>query len=130
MSNTLYITDRNPEVFFAALADQVKAGYYVTDTIPGMPRFELINEVELTQTDKPSQRHDLSEVENVHISAYNETIFLLDVQDAILQGFEIIEGSVSVDVHSLLRASLQRPTEANEESPAKKAGRPRKQDQE
>ncbi len=96
MVDTVYVTDHNPALFFAALADQIKAGFYADDSVAGHPHFDILNEVKLTRTDKPSQRHDHTKANEVHISAWHNTNLVLDYQDAVLQGFEVVPESIKL----------------------------------
>lgn len=110
MSNTIYITDRNPTAFFEALAEKINEGFYADDSVEGAPHFDMINEVKLTRTDKPSQRNDLKEMHTVNISAFSNTTFVLDIQDAILQGFEIVPESIFIsEPHAPHSIALVRP---------------------
>lgn len=96
MADTVYVTDPSPAVFFAALADQIKAGFYADDSVAGFPHFDILNEVKLTRTDKPSQRHDHTNFNEIHITAWHNTNFVLDYQDAVLQGFEVDPESIKL----------------------------------
>ena len=131
MFDTLYVTEINPHVFIEKLVENIKAGYYVTDTITGIPTLDLINEVELTRTDKPSQRTNFDEYETVVVSSYSDLLFLLDIQDAVLQGFEVVPGTFDVaPPHaphqvSLVRAEAKPEKEAVKDAP-RKGGRPPK----
>lgn len=131
MSKTLHVTDRNPQLFLSALVDQIKAGYYVTDTIEGIPTFDLLYEVQLTRTDKPSQREDLTNVDLYPIAEYSEIVFLLAIQDAVLQGFEIDLDSLVTDLPygaymvTLRRPVVVEPKEEDTKIERKAAGRPR-----
>lgn len=92
----VYVTDHSPVTFFAALADKINDGYYADDSTEGFPYFDMINEVKLTRNDKPSQRNDLSKSNTVVITAWHNSTFVLDVQDAILQGFEVVPESIQL----------------------------------
>lgn len=127
MTDNVYVTDISPVLFIQKLVEKIKEGYYVTDTVTGIPTLDLINEVELTKTDKPSQRNDFSELEKVHVASYSDLLFLLDIQDAVLQGFEITEGTFEIaPPHAPHTVWLERAESEEKKEAPKKAGRPPK----
>lgn len=145
MPNTVNVTSINPASFFENLQKEILDGYYADESVSGSPKFDTIFDVQLTETLAPEQRNDLSRVNKVVIEGFNDTTFLLDVQDAILQGFRIITDSLDIAGHyTPHRVSLERvedtpvgqPTVSSENSseeatevpkPVNKGGRPRKQ---
>lgn len=112
MTDTLYVTNPNPEEFFLALASRIEEGYYADDSVSGYPHMDIVNEVKLTQTEQPSQRHDLSGFKEVHMMSWHNTSFVLDYQDAVLQGFELVSGSVKIgDPYAPHYLTMKRPGE-------------------
>lgn len=98
MSNTRYVADYNSILFMQAFEEAVQDGYYADDSVTGYPYLLALNEVTLKQMDKPKQRHDLSQIRSVVIQGHDSVPFILDVQDAILQGFYVDGHSVSIGV--------------------------------
>lgn len=87
--STLYIQDYNPTLFLLALEEAILDGYYADNSVDGYPFLAAPNAITVKQTDKPEQRNDLSSSRSVVIQGYDNTTFILDVQDAILQGFYV-----------------------------------------
>lgn len=94
MSNTLYIADYNPAQFLQLVEEAIHTGYYADNSVEGFPYLEAPNAITLKQIDQPDQRHDLSTFNTVVIQSHDALSFILDVQDALLQGFYL-------DVHSV-----------------------------
>lgn len=109
MSDMLYIADHNPITFLKLVEDAVKDGLYANDSVASYPYLNGLNEITLYRQDKPKQRHELGELNSVYVTAYEPVPFLLDVQDAILQGFEVEDVSLSP---MPLTARLSKPVPA------------------
>jgi hypothetical protein len=110
MIKTTVIADHIPGTFMQAFQDRVLDGYYADDTVAGYPYFAFINEVTLARHPQPAQRHDLSEHNTVVIEGYDNVPFMFDVQDAILQGFEVDPQTVVFGTpHSVV---LRKPVQA------------------
>ena len=92
----IYVTHPNPVNFLKDLAERFKDGYYADDTVAGAPHLQIINEIRLTKSDKPDNRHDYSSVKELHITSWNDTDFILNYQDAVLQGFELVDDSLQI----------------------------------
>lgn len=101
MTETRYVTYHNPAAFFKAVAEEIQQGFYADESVEGYPHFDILNEVKLTKTDTPSIRHDLSGFKEVHITSWHNSLFMLDYQDAVLQGFEVVPDSIKLgDPHT------------------------------
>lgn len=99
MSDTLYIMDYNPVLFLQAFEEAVLDGFYANDSVIGYPQLAAPNEITVFRTDKPEVRNALeSHVHTVVIEGYDNVSFILDVQDAILQGFYIDVQTVALGV--------------------------------
>ena len=99
MSNTRYIMDYNPVLFLQAFEEAVQDGFYADDSVPGYPQLSAPNEITVQQIDKPELRNKLEDdIHTVVIESYDNVLFMLDVQDAILQGFYIDVQTVSLGV--------------------------------
>lgn len=98
MSNTRYIMDYNPVLFLQAFEEAVQDGFYADDSVPSYPQLAAPNEITVRQMDTPKQRHDLTGMKTVVIQAYENVPFILNVQDAILQGFYIDVQTVELGI--------------------------------
>jgi len=119
MTQTTIIADLSPELFLNALVDKVKDGFYADDSVVGWPHFNAINEMTLFKSAKPELRNDLSKINTVLVEGYCNATFILDVQDAVLQGF-VVEPETTVfgAPHSVVlkRKGAQKATQATVES--------------
>lgn len=129
MSDTVYVTSGNPVNFLLEFAKEVKAGYYADESRHSMPRFDIVNDVHLTKGEKPSQRNDFSTLEKVYIQSYSEILFILDVQDAIVQGFEVDESSVDISgLSPLFSVLMVKPSKEEKPKAPQVAGKAHKAD--
>lgn len=113
MSNQRHIFSYSPTLFLTEFQEAVLAGLYIDNTVDCYPYLQsALFEVTPHSIEKPSQRNDLSESVTVVIQSYDNVMFMLDVQDAILQGFRIDPNSAQFE--TLFSVTLQRA----EESPA------------
>lgn len=116
------IVQQNAAQFLVDIQDAVQEGFYANDTVAGYPFLGILNEIVVTAGDKPEIRNKFPEsIHTVHIQGYDNTTFVLDVQDAILQGFRIDAQTVNLnglgDGHNVI---LRRAKEA-EKAPAPQA---------
>ena len=108
---TRNVFSENPVVFLLDLEEAIKSGFRVENTIPGYPSLNsILKEVRVFRStvsdpEKPQKHSDKVEV---RVSNYDPMIFLLDVQDAILEGFEIDRQRTSFDPHGLKQCVLVR----------------------
>lgn len=96
MSDTLYIAEHNPITFLKLVEDAILDGLYADDSVASYPYFNGLNEITVRRQDKPVQRHEMKSLETVYVNSYENVAFILDVQDAILQGFEIVGADLTV----------------------------------
>lgn len=97
----------NPVVFMLDMQDAIRDGFRVENTIEGYPSLNaVLKEVRMFRpavaTTVPS-KHLQDDV--VSIQDYDGMFFLLDVQDAILQGYEIDAEMVRFDSPRVCRLS-------------------------
>jgi hypothetical protein len=90
--------DYNPVLFLQAFEEAVQDGFYADDSIESYPQLGAPHEITVKQQDKPKQRNDLADFGTVVIQGYESVAFILDVQDAILQGFYIDVQSIATGV--------------------------------
>lgn len=108
---TRNVFSENPIVFLLDLEEAIHDGFRVENTIPGYPSLNsILKEVRVfrpitTDLEKPQKYVDDVEV---RISNYDPMLFLLDVQDAILEGFEVDRQRVSFDTHGVKTCTLVR----------------------
>jgi hypothetical protein len=127
MNDTVLVTSANPVTFLLEVAKEVKQGYYAYETRECMPHIDIVNEVLLIRGEKPAQRNDFSKVQQVYVQAHNEIAFLQELQDAVLQGFEVDVNAVDISGFSpLFSALLVRPTEAAKAEDTDKAPAPKR----
>ena len=119
MPESVYVSDYNPITFLLAVQDKIRDGFYADETVDGYPYFSSPNEVRLTKSEQPEQRNDLSKVNTVVIESFHPALFVLDVQDAILQGFEIDPDSLVIStLNAQHLVTLKRvQTEVKDEAP-------------
>lgn len=132
------VFSENPVVFLLDLEEAIKDGFRVENTIPGYPSLNsILKEVRVfrQETAALEQPPKYFEKVEVRIANYDPMQFLLDVQFAILEGFEIDRQRVSFDPHGLKSCTLVRSEvsidlaeDAEAEEPAKpaKTRKPRK----
>lgn len=109
MSSYIDIVEVNSVVFVQQVIAQIKAGYSVQDSVAGWPTIGLPCNVRLFKDQQPVVRNDLSAVHTVVIEGYELMPWLLDVQDAVLQGFSIADEPKLVDAYKgiTLRRSVE-----------------------
>lgn len=96
---TRYIMDYNPVLFLQAFEEAVLDGFYADTSVPSYPQLAAPNEITVQRIDKPELRNVLeSHIHTLVIESYDNVLFMLDVQDAILQGFYIDVQTVSIGV--------------------------------
>lgn len=107
---TRNVFSENAAVFLADLESAVKDGFRVENTIPGYPSLNsILKEVRLFRADQPEEvvpKHD--DAVEVRVENYDPMLFLLDVQAAILEGFEVDTQRTSFAPHGLRSAVLVR----------------------
>lgn len=138
MNDHVLVTSANPATFLLEVAKEVKNGYYAYETRECMPHIDIVNEVLLIKGEKPAQRNDFSAVQQVYVQAHHEITFMQDVQDCILQGFEVDDKTIDISGFSPTFSVLMVRPKAEEKSepapsttqPPKRAGRPAKQPKE
>lgn len=107
MSNQRHIFSYSPALFLGEFQEAVEQGLYIDNSVDCYPYLQsALFEVTPHTMDKPAQRHDLSESVTVVIQSYDGVFFMLDMQDAILQGFKVDQDSVQFD--TLYSATLHR----------------------
>ncbi|MNF75271.1 hypothetical protein D3C85_860850 [compost metagenome] len=89
----------NPIVFMLDLQDALVEGYRVENTIAGFPTLNaILKEVRvfkpITADLERAQKHTTTEIT---VSNYDSMRFLLDVQDAMLDGYEVDREMVRFD---------------------------------
>lgn len=95
-----YVADYNPILFMQAFEEAVNNGLYADTSIESYPQLTAgLNEINLKDIERPQVRNDLDEANTVVIQGYEPIHFILDVQDAILQGFYIDVQSVAIGVN-------------------------------
>jgi hypothetical protein len=92
MIQSTYVADHSPLFFLESLLHKISDGFYADTSVQGYPYFGTINEVKLFRHPKPEVRNDLSGMNEVYIQHYDNTLFILDIQDAALQGFDVVPG--------------------------------------
>lgn len=103
------IVETNPAVFMIELERAIKSGFYVQNTIPGAPSLTTLLEVTLFP-EAPSLEELVAD--EVTIQGYESMNFLLDVQNAILNGMTIDVDSVNL--YGLKSVKLVRKVKAEE----------------
>lgn len=105
MVNRIEVADANPIAFVKEVEKQIQNGFYVTTDIAGYPILGFPMIVALTESDvEPELKNKLDdEVHTVVIEGWNILTFLLDVQNVVLQGFELdTERAVFGDFKSMI----------------------------
>lgn len=124
------IFSENPIVFMLDLQDAIRDGFRVENTIPGFPSLNaILKEVRMFRAEvadlEPSKRHEDA---TISIQNYDAMFFLLDVQDAILQGYEVDAEMVRFDSPRVCRLNkFEAPEELTEaDLPVQKPKKTRK----
>ena len=90
MTNFVDVVEVNPIMFVKNIVAQIKNGYYVQNRIEGYPVIGLPYQIRLFETDTPEVRNKLGdEFHTAVVQGYDVMRFLLDVQDVVLQGFDM-----------------------------------------
>lgn len=108
----VYVTNMNPVTFFVDFADKVTEGFYaVPDSVDGAPRFEMVYEIKLFAVDTPEIVNVLdARKRSQSIASYDNTEFVLALQDAIVQGWILDAETLDVtSAYGLLIATLHPP---------------------
>lgn len=96
MSEVVNVADHSPVLFLQEVAKRIQDGFYADDSVASAPMFSGINAIQLSRQEEPKQMNDLSKMQTVNLFAYNPSLFMLDYQDAVLQGFDLVPDSVQV----------------------------------
>lgn len=135
MTDFMTVVEVNPVVFVNKIIAEIRNGYYVTNTMEGYPIMGMPNYISLFETDEPAIIHPMpDEIQTLGVSGYDIMRWLLDVQDAIIQGFVPSDTPAFVDNYktiTLVRATVAsleglKPAESATEAPVAKTKRPTK----
>lgn len=113
------IFSENPIVFMLDLQDAIRDGFRVENTIPGFPSLNaILKEVRMFRPETADLEPTTRLVDTtVTIQNYDAMFFLLDVQSAILQGYEVDAELVRFDSPRVCRLNkfqaLEELTEAD-----------------
>lgn len=91
------VVEVNPVVFVNKILSEIQNGFYVVDTIDGYPVEGLPNYITLFETSEPEPKNIFpSDIDTVVIEGWDTMRWLLDVQDVIVQGFSLADGTVAL----------------------------------
>jgi hypothetical protein len=89
MTNFVDVVEVNPIVFVKQIVEQIAKGFYVQNTIAGCPVMMLPYQIRMFDT-KPAVKNTLhADVHTAVVEGYDAMLWLLDVQDVALQGFDM-----------------------------------------
>lgn len=109
MTNFVDVVSVNPILFVKQVTEKIREGFYVQNSIAGYPLFGLPFQVRLFAGDAPEVRTVLSpEITTAIVDGYDAMRWLLDVQDVVLQGFEMDIAGAAVDNYKTV--TLRRAT--------------------
>lgn len=135
MTDHMIVVETNPLVFVNKIIAEIRNGFYVTNTMEGYPVMGPVNYITLFESEEPAVIHLMpTEINTLGVSGYEIMRWLLDVQDAIIQGFVPTDTPAFVDnfkTITLVRATVAsleglKAVESTTEAPVAKAKRPTK----
>lgn len=96
--STRTILGYNPILFMQELEEAINDGFYADTSIASYPYLDTLCNITVSEQEKPGQRNDLADFNTVVIQGYDSIYFVLDVQDAILQGFYVDTNSTQFGI--------------------------------
>lgn len=125
MTNFVDVVEVNPILFVKKIVEQIGNGFYVQNTIAGYPLMGLPYQIRMFEVEAPAIRSVLHpDVHTAVVEGYDVMLWLLDVQDVAIQGFDMSLKQAVVDNYksvTLLKATpvslkglqaVETPTEA------------------
>lgn len=91
MTDYVEVVEANPVLFVKTVVEKIQEGYYVHNTIPGYPTlmgYAHGNIIRLFKGEKPAVTKPLTD-ERIVVLQYDPMFFMLDVQNAALQGYTV-----------------------------------------
>lgn len=132
MTEFVDVVEVNPIVFVKEIVRQIRKGFYVQNTIVGYPTVGIPYQIRLFETAEPIVRNKLdTEIHTAVVEGYDIMLWLLDVQDLAVQGFDMTLDNAVVDNYKSVTMKRPQPVTLDltpaEEKPVPKAKRPAKQ---
>lgn len=98
MTQFVDVVEVNPILFVKSIVEQIQNGFYVQNSIVGYPVVGLPYQIRLFETDAPTVRNLLDPaIHTAVVEGYDIMLWLLDVQDVAVQGFEMQTEVATVD---------------------------------
>lgn len=98
MLDFIDIVEVNPIMFVKKISEAVSHGFYVQNTMAGFPVMGMPMVIRLFETEAPAIVKPIAaEEQRVLIEGYSIMEFLLEVQDAALQGYAMAISGATVD---------------------------------
>ncbi|WPJ20497.1 hypothetical protein vBPFY1MI_37 [Pseudomonas phage vB_PF_Y1-MI] len=98
MSDFIDLVDVNPISFVKQIVDNIPRGYYVKNTMAGFPIMGFPFTIRMFEMEAPAVIKQIDpEQDRVYVEGYAIMEWLLEVQDVVIQGFEMDMLNASVD---------------------------------
>lgn len=98
MTEFVDVVEVNPIQFVKSIVKQIHKGFYVQNSIVGYPVVGLPYQIRLFETEAPEVRNKMEDdIHTVVVEGYDIMLWLLDVQDMAVQGFDMSLTQAVVD---------------------------------
>ena len=90
MTQFVDVVEVNPILFVKSIVEQIHNGFHVQNSIVGYPVVGLPYQIRLFDGAAPTIRNKMpDEIHTAVVEGYDMMLWLLDVQDLAVQGFEV-----------------------------------------
>lgn len=128
MSVFVDVVESNPVVFVKEIIEAMKKGFYIENTLRGCVVVGIPFSIRLFEQDKPELKHELpKEIKHVVIEGWDWQNWLLDVQNAVLQGFELDERAAYIEHQKIVTFSRGESLSGQYEATEEKVVKPKRQ---